>query len=125
MPLVALLPGWHLLPLPLLLPLRLRLPQRLLLCLGLMPRPVAVAADAPGAPCCHTSRMPALAAGHAQVGGGPTGVEIAAELMDLVEEDVARKLPHIEVRRGGTWDQAGGRARQELVAWRRARRAAQ
>lgn len=31
------------------------------------------------------------------VGGGPTGVEVAAELRDLVVEDVARTLPHIAV----------------------------
>ncbi|PRW45623.1 NADH dehydrogenase [Chlorella sorokiniana] len=29
------------------------------------------------------------------VGGGPTGVEVAAELYDLVKEDVARKFPSI------------------------------
>lgn len=46
--------------------------------------------------CCY-SLAPAATA--AQVGGGPTGVEVAAELMDLVEEDVAHKLPHIEVGR--------------------------
>lgn len=33
-----------------------------------------------------------------QVGGGPTGVEVAAELYDLVKEDVARKFPSIAVR---------------------------
>lgn len=46
---------------------------------------------------CCCSLAPAATA--AQVGGGPTGVEVAAELMDLVEEDVAHKLPHIEVGR--------------------------
>ncbi|KAI0316377.1 FAD/NAD(P)-binding domain-containing protein [Amylostereum chailletii] len=29
------------------------------------------------------------------VGGGPTGVEFAAELHDLIQEDVARVLPHL------------------------------
>lgn len=32
-----------------------------------------------------------------QVGGGPTGVEVAAELHDLVKEDVARKFPSVAV----------------------------
>lgn len=30
------------------------------------------------------------------VGGGPTGVELAAELHDFVQEDVARLLPHLK-----------------------------
>ncbi|EFN57108.1 hypothetical protein CHLNCDRAFT_143930 [Chlorella variabilis] len=34
------------------------------------------------------------------VGGGPTGVEVAAELRDLVEEDVTRQMPHIKVGAG-------------------------
>lgn len=33
---------------------------------------------------------------HAQVGGGPTGVELAAELHDLVTEDVSRLMPHLK-----------------------------
>ena len=33
------------------------------------------------------------------VGGGPTGVELAAELHDLVAEDLARLLPQIKVGR--------------------------
>eukprot|EP00887_Chlorella_sp_A99_P003955 scaffold11.g3955.t1 len=32
------------------------------------------------------------------VGGGPTGVEAAAELQDLMREDIARLLPHLEER---------------------------
>jgi hypothetical protein len=35
-----------------------------------------------------------------QVGGGPTGVELAAELHDLVTEDVTRLMPHLKVSRG-------------------------
>jgi len=35
------------------------------------------------------------------VGGGPTGVEVAAELHDLLAEDFAHHLPHIKVRAGG------------------------
>jgi hypothetical protein len=31
------------------------------------------------------------------VGGGPTGVELAAELHDFVQEDVARLMPHLKV----------------------------
>ena len=31
------------------------------------------------------------------VGGGPSGVEVAAELHDLVAQDVARDFPHIKV----------------------------
>ena len=34
----------------------------------------------------------------AQVGGGPTGVELAAELHDLVKEDIARLQPQLRVR---------------------------
>ena len=30
-------------------------------------------------------------------GGGPTGVETAAELMDLVSEDIAHHMPQIKV----------------------------
>lgn len=53
----------------------------------------------------HTSaRPPALAA--LQVGGGPTGVELAAELHDLVNEDIARLQPQLRVRRSPC---AGGR----------------
>lgn len=33
-----------------------------------------------------------------QVGGGPTGVETAAELYDLLAEDVARSVPSIKAR---------------------------
>ncbi len=33
----------------------------------------------------------------AQVGGGPTGVELAAELHDLVKEDIARLQPQLRV----------------------------
>lgn len=33
-----------------------------------------------------------------QVGGGPTGVELAAELHDLVKEDIARLQPQLRVR---------------------------
>ncbi len=31
------------------------------------------------------------------VGGGPTGVELAAEMLDLVSQDVATLLPHLKV----------------------------
>ena len=47
-------------------------------------------------------------------GGGPTGVETAAELMDLVSEDIAHHMPQIKVgaRGAGAW---GGHGEQ-LVA---------
>ncbi len=39
------------------------------------------------------------------VGGGPTGVEVAAELYDMIEEDLAKLYPNIikdvSGRRGG------------------------
>ena len=37
------------------------------------------------------------------VGGGPTGVELAAELHDFVKEDVARLMPHLKVCRRPRW----------------------
>lgn len=33
-----------------------------------------------------------------QVGGGPTGVELAAEIHDLVVEDLIPMFPHFKVR---------------------------
>jgi len=36
-------------------------------------------------------------------GGGPTGVETAAELMDLVSEDIAHHMPQIKVRCRWRW----------------------
>lgn len=48
-------------------------------------------------------------------GGGPTGVETAAELMDLVSEDLAFHMPHIKVRRAV---QSGGRGGARRVGGR-------
>lgn len=48
-------------------------------------------------------------------GGGPTGVETAAELMDLVSEDLAFHMPHIKVRRAV---QSGGRGGARRVEGR-------
>jgi hypothetical protein len=45
------------------------------------------------------------------VGGGPTGVELAAELHDFVQEDVARLMPRLKVRppaAGASTGPAGG-----------------
>ena len=42
----------------------------------------------------RSARCPPCAA---QVGGGPTGVELAAELHDLVKEDIARLQPQLRV----------------------------
>ena len=36
-----------------------------------------------------------------QVGGGPTGVEAAAEMHDLVEEDLLQLFPHFKARSAG------------------------
>jgi hypothetical protein len=44
----------------------------------------------------------------AVVGGGPTGVEVAAELRDMLT-DATRRMPHIKVPRGRGGEAGGGR----------------
>ena len=56
-----------------------------------------------------------------QVGGGPTGVELAAELHDLVKEDMSRIMPTIRVRMPGG---RVGAAVHELASRRPRRRRA-